>query len=368
MTEDSCYWIAFSLIDGIGPARFKLLKDYFGTVKAVYFAEKRELINIGLSQNIANRLEIFRNTYDLDSYILRLEKLDIRPVTYEQHEYPSLLKQTVNPPIVLYVKAVADVDVNQLFSYPTMAVVGTRKVTSYGKQVTQLITRQLVENDFTIVSGLALGVDGIAHQSVIENSGRTVAVMGCGLDQVYPSSHRQLADQIIQSSGAWVSEYPLGARALPGNFPARNRIISGLSLGVVVTEAAEDSGSLITAKCATDQGRDVFAIPGPITSQVSGGTLALIKQGAIPIASVNDILDYLPGFKKTNTAVGDSGKYANLTKEDLAIVDLLKNGDMALDEISQTTKMPAKNIASMLSMLEIKGIVIGDNGKYFLKK
>jgi len=368
MSDEEKYYVAFSAMDGIGPARFKLLKTYFGSAKNAYSASKNELLHIGLSENICDRLVKFRDKFDIDSYLLRLEKLDVRSVTIEQLDYPTLLKQTANPPIVLYVKALVSSDLSLIFSLPSIAIVGTRKVTPYGRQVTQMITAELVLNGFCVVSGLALGVDGITHQTVLESRGKTIAVMGCGLDQVYPSSHRVLADKIIESGGIWVSEYPLGTRALPGNFPARNRIISGLSLGVVVTEAAEDSGSLITARCATEQGRDVFAVPGPITSQVSGGTLSLIKQGAIPIASVNDILEILPGFKKTNTKTSNSGNYANLSTEELAVVDLLKNGDLALDEISQTIKIPAESLASILSMLEIKGVVVGDNGKYFLRK
>lgn len=368
MKEEYRYWLAFSVINGIGPARFKLLVNYFGSAENAYKASRKELLAVGLTEIMVNRLIDFRNNFNIDSYYLRLTKLHIKPLTYEQLEYPSLLKQTVNPPIVLYVRALPATNIQQLFSLPAVAIVGTRKITPYGRQVTQMITLGLVQNGFCIVSGLALGVDGIAHQAAIENQGKTIAVMGCGLDQVYPSSHRQLADQILESGGAWVSEYPLESKALPGNFPARNRIISGLSLGVVVTEAADDSGSLITARCATEQGRDVFAVPGPITSQVSGGTLSLIKQGAIPIACVNDILDSLPGFKKTNTLTINGGNYANLSKEELIIVDLLKNGDLSLDEISQTIKISAGNLASTLSVLEIKGVVVGDNGKYFLRK
>jgi len=213
-------------------------------------------------------------------------------LAYDEENYPKLLKNIEDKPIVIYAKTKKKNDFS-IFDRKTIAVVGTRRITAYGKQVTAMLAKGLVEKGWVIVSGLARGVDRVAHETTIYNKGLTVAVLGCGLEMVYPSEHRQLAEKIIESGGMLISEFPPGTPMAAKNFPLRNRIISGMSLGVVVTEAAEKSGSLITASCAAQQGREVFAVPGPINSPLSQGTAQLIKKGAKLVSNINDIIEEL---------------------------------------------------------------------------
>lgn len=212
-------------------------------------------------------------------------------LTLKDKNYPKLLREISNPPPVLYVQTSRKLE--EIFANPAISVVGTRNISSYGRIVTQKITRDLVQHGFTIVSGLARGVDVCAHQTALVHSGLTIAILGSGIDCIYPPEHLRIANQIAQN-GAIISEFPLGTRASALNFPRRNRIISGLSLGVVVTEASQKSGTMITASYAADYGREVFAVPGPITSYYSKGTSELIKKGAKMVTEVQDILEEFP--------------------------------------------------------------------------
>jgi len=288
--EERKYWVGFNVSQGIGPARFKLLLEYFGSAKKAFEAPVEELIKIGLPKNLVSKLEKFRKNFDTDSYFIRVEKLGIKILTSEDKSYPKLLKEVGDSPPVLYVKCRRLADI---FKQKAIAVVGTRTPTEYGRRVTEMIVKQLVTNGWVIVSGLARGIDRVAHQTAIKNNGLTIAVLGTGFDNIYPPENKSLAEKIVETGGAVISEFPLGAKIEPGNFPARNRIISGLSLGVVVTEAACDSGSLITASWAANQGREVFAVPGPVTSRFSAGTSELIKKGAKLVWDVDDILEEL---------------------------------------------------------------------------
>jgi len=290
--EEKKYWIAFSVFEGIGPVRFKLLKDYFGSAKNVFEASEKNLKETGLSEKIINNFLDFRQSFDFSSYLLRLDRLGINVLAYDEENYPKLLKNIEDKPIVIYAKTKKKNDFS-IFDRKTIAVVGTRRITAYGKQVTAMLAKGLVEKGWVIVSGLARGVDRVAHETTIYNKGLTVAVLGCGLEMVYPPEHRQLAEKIIESGGMLISEFPPGTPMAAKNFPLRNRIISGMSLGVVVTEAAEKSGSLITASCAAQQGREVFAVPGPINSPLSQGTAQLIKKGAKLVSNINDIIEEL---------------------------------------------------------------------------
>jgi DNA processing protein len=290
--DEKKYWIGFSVFAEIGPLRFKLLKDYFGSAKDAFNASEKELKETGLSEKIVEKFLRFRKDFDFSSYLLRLDRLGISSLTYEEESYPKLLKSIIDKPILLYIKTKTK-DNFEIFKQKAIAIVGTRKITPYGEKVTEMISKQLVKKDWVIVSGLARGVDKIAHQTALGNNGLTIGVLGCGLEMVYPLEHRQLAEKIIDTGGALVSEFPLDTKIEARNFPLRNRIISGLSLGVVVTQAAEKSGSLITASYGAEQGREVFAIPGPITSIYSKGTFQLINKGAKLINNVDDILEEL---------------------------------------------------------------------------
>lgn len=296
--EEKKYWVAMTAFPGIGPVRFKLLTDYFGSAKKAYRASERELAETGLRRNLVSGFLKFRSKFDLSSYFVRLKDLGIETVCAEEDNYPILLKEIVDRPPVIYIKILNYIpppagQITKIFKMPAMAVVGTRKVTEYGKKATETIVLGLVENKLVVVSGLARGVDGIAHRQAIDCKGLTIAVLGNGLDSVYPPEHKSLAEEVVKSGGALVSEFPLDTPLARENFPARNRIISGLSLGVVVTEAAESSGSLITASCAAEQGREVFAVPGPITSPLSQGTAQLIKKGAKLVGGIDDIMEEL---------------------------------------------------------------------------
>ncbi|MBU2577457.1 DNA-processing protein DprA [Patescibacteria group bacterium] len=291
--EEKKYWIAFSVFEGIGPLRFKLLLSYFGTAQKAFKASAKELRVIGLPEKITENFLKFRENFNFDSYFIRIEENAVKTIFCEEENYPNLLKEIDSMPPVLYVKLSGNTVLEEVFNKKSIAIVGSRKMTPYGEKVTKTITKELVLKDWCIVSGLARGVDRIAHEAAIENKGTTIAVVGSGLDCVYPPEHKTLADKIIKNGGLIFSEFPFGAKITAGNFPARNRIISGLSLGVVVTEAALDSGSLITASYAAEQGREVFAVPGPINSSLSEGTASLIKKGAKLVTRVEDILEEL---------------------------------------------------------------------------
>lgn len=292
MDDDAPYWIAFSVFPGIGPVRFALLRDYFGSAQAAWKADWEALRKIHLGDKLVGEFLAFRKTFRLHEYLAKLEALNVHVLTLDDPRYPKRLKEIPDAPFLLYIKAKPSKE--KLNLDRTIAVVGTRKITRYGQDVTRRIVEGLVSYGFTIVSGMAYGVDAVAHQAAIDSGGKTIAVLGCGIDIIAPPSNARLYRAMgEQGFGAVVSEMPLGLAPSKGLFTARNRIISGLSLGVVVTEGADDSGALITARNAAEQGREVFAVPGPITSPFSRGPAKLIKQGAKLVETVEDILDEL---------------------------------------------------------------------------
>ncbi|MBI1919141.1 DNA-protecting protein DprA, partial [Candidatus Microgenomates bacterium] len=243
----------------------------------------------------------------------------------------------------------------------SIAVVGTRKISNYGREVTRFLVGELVNAGLTIVSGLAIGVDAAAHETTLEAGGKTIAVLGCGVDCCNPRTNQWLYDKIISGNGVVVSEMPLGHFALKGLFPARNRIISGLSLGVLVIEGAGDSGALITARDAGEQGREVFAVPGPITSSLSVGPAELIKKGAKLVVSARDILEELdigPRANPTSPLRFRSGlRGVQATPEEEKILQVLENGELHFDEIVRKSAMETSQVGSLLSIMEIKGMV-----------
>ncbi len=291
MDEETTCWVGFSVFPGIGPVRFKLLRTYFGSAKAAWNASPATLKKIKLGERLTDNFVDFRKQFDIDAYLRQLEKLHVSVLTLKSPKYPRLLKEIPDAPFLLYVRGKnTGTPINM---ERTIGVVGTRHVTPYGVEVTKKLVRELVAKGFTIVSGMAFGVDAVAHQAAIDAGGKTIAVLGCGIDIIAPSSNARLYWAIARGGGAIVSEMPLGLRPSKGMFPARNRIISGLSLGVVVTEGASDSGSLITARNAGEQGREVFAVPGPITNVLSRGPSKLLKNGAKLVESAEDILEEL---------------------------------------------------------------------------
>lgn len=263
MLKNISYYLAFSHFLGIGPVRFEALMKYFGNVKGAYNAREIELAKT-IGSHYAGKFLQFRNEFDANEKIEELKKKEITVLTEEDEHYPGQLKNIPDPPICLYVKGNVD-NLNFEKDY-FIGIVGTRKPTSYGQKIAGKFAYELASAGFVIVSGMAIGVDTVAHLSCLEAKGKTVAILGCGVDIVYPRQNEKLYQNIIASGGLVISEFPPGHTVLKGLFIARNRLISGLSKGVLVIEGASDSGALITARYAAEQGKEVFAPPGPLTS------------------------------------------------------------------------------------------------------
>lgn len=364
MDEEKKYWLGFSAFPGIGPLRFKLLINYFGSAAKAWHTDVRTLIKIGLGEKLTQKFDHFRNTFLLDEYINEIEKKEIKVITIKDKEYPALLSQISDAPFLIYLRGeldIAQIEVQPRIA-PCVAVVGTRKITAYGETVTRQITAGLVDAGVTIVSGMAYGVDTVAHQTSVENGGKTIAVLGCGVDIIHPKVNTTLYWQIIKKHGVVISEFPVGMYAEKGLFPARNRIISGLSLGIVVTEGAQDSGALITARYAAEQGREVFAVPGPITSDLSKGPTILLKQGAKLVTEASDILEELQ--IRPNRQIDQSGKTKNqnLSQDEQKILELLQNENLHFDEIVKRSNIVAAKLGSILTMMEMKGIIKNQGG------
>jgi len=288
LSEERLYSFALSFCPDLGSQRLFLLKRYFGSIKKVWEAPEWELLKTGLRPNIVKKLISIRQRVNLDSPFIRLRENGIECQILADKKYPENLKKIDNPPFTIFVKGIIKSQDRK-----AIAVVGSRRMTSYGQKATQRLVTDLVKKKITIVSGLARGVDTAAHQTALRMGGRTIAVLAGGLDRIYPPENQRLAWTISQNHGALVSEYPPGFPPNKENFPARNRLIAGLSLGTLVIEGAIHSGSLITARFAAEQGREVFAVPGPIDSLNSQAPLSLIRQGAKPVQSAQDILEEL---------------------------------------------------------------------------
>jgi DNA processing protein len=290
--DDKKYWIGFNLIQGIGAVRMQGLIAYFGELESAWRASPAELAQAGLGLKVIERVIQARESVDLEKVWEKIEKQGIKILTWQDEAYPQRLKEIDQPPPVLYIRGEYLPD--DLFA---VAIVGTRRVTPYGRQITEELAAYLAANGMTVISGLARGVDAVAHQATLRAGGCTIGVLGSGVDKIYPPEHRALAEQMLER-GAIISDYAPGAPPDASNFPPRNRIISGLSLAVVVIEAGETSGALITAEFAAEQGREVFAVPGSILAPQSKGTNKLIQNGALPLLSVDDLmqaLDIHPG-------------------------------------------------------------------------
>ncbi len=349
MDNEKLYWLAFSAFNGIGPKRFALLTNYFGSAKKAWRAKEKDLLEIGLGPKLTTELLKFRRDFKPRSYFLRLRENEIECYFLDDEKYPESLKKIDNPPFLLYVKGAIGPKDNL-----AIAVVGTRKMTGYGGQVTESLVTELVSAGLTIVSGLARGVDSMAHKAALSAGGRTIGVLACGLDIVYPPENASLVKDIINGQGAVISEFPLGMQPMPGSFPARNRIISGLALGTVIIEAPEKSGALITARLAAEQGREVFAIPGPVTSPNAAGPSHLIKMGAKLVFKIDDILEEL-GIESEKDR--DSKKIIAENIDEERVLSLIKDEAKHIDEIVRQTGFDPGKVASIMSLMEIKGKV-----------
>lgn len=353
--EERLYWLGFAVFPGIGPVRFRKLLDHFGTAKSAWESKVEDLKKGGLGEKTAVGFDEFRRKFSADDYFEKLKDAGVKFFTLQDPEYPQFLAKIKNPPIVLFCKG--EFSFNAEENQKTVAIVGTRKITSYGRQVTELVTRDLVDAGCVIVSGLAMGVDSMAHGATLENSGKTIAVLGSGVDLCTPRENSFLYEKILETGGAIVSEFPLGQEPVRGSFPSRNRIIAGLSVGVVVTEGAADSGALITASNAASQQRKVFAIPGPITSDYSKGPNSLIAKGAIPVSGARDILEVLGFGKGIPTSPRLRGASKGETKEEQMIIDLLRREELHIDELIKRTSIQASVIGTVLSLMEMKGLI-----------
>ena len=271
-----------------GPVRMRLLLSYFKSAKKIWESSGEELMRVGLNRKIVSGFIYHRKNFDFDKYFGLLKRMSVDFITIKDKGYPENLKRIEDAPYILYVKG-------KLYKKDrnAVAIVGSRKMTSYGKKVSEILSSSLSKRGITIISGLARGIDTIAHSTAVACGGRTIAVMACGLDIVYPPENRRLAENIVKKGGAVISEYPLGQPPSRGNFPNRNRIISGLSRAVIVVEGEKRSGTLLTASRAAEQGIPVFAVPGPITSSLSYASYFLIKNGANILFSVDDVIEEL---------------------------------------------------------------------------
>jgi DNA processing protein len=343
------FWVGFSKVAGIGPVRLRALLDYYGDIEAAWQANPGEWRAIGLNRRLVENLVKVRQSLDLEAELEKLEKLGVSVLTWDSPDYPSPLKNIADPPPTLYIRG-------NLASQDewALAVVGTRRATVYGKECARLLVSGLVKSGITIISGLAYGIDTEAHHTAVKLGGRTIAVLGCGVDIIYPAENRKLGQNIIEN-GALISEYPLGTKPEGGNFPRRNRIISGLSVGVLVVEGSIQSGAQITANYALEQGREVFAVPGSILRKSGSGPNYLIQNGAKLVTHVNDILEELnltmvAQHIEARAIIPDNDKEAALLKH-------LSAEPIHVDELGQVTGLTASDIASTLTMMELKGMV-----------
>jgi DNA processing protein len=351
--DELAYWVAFTRILGIGPVRFKMLLDYFHEdVAAAWKANGKELAQAGLDQKIIDSFIKQRASSIPQQELEILERLRVQVITMKDKAYPSLLKEIYNAPSVLYVAGTLKKDEDSF----ALGIVGTRKVSTYGRQVTEQLARELAQGHVTVVSGLAHGIDTIAHTAALDAGGRTIAVMASGLDIIYPSENTGLARRIVESGqGALVTEFPLGVKPDSKNFPARNRIISGLSQGILVTEAPKQSGALITANFALEHGREVFAVPNGIYAVGSVGVNKLIQDGAHLVTDVQDILMALNLFMIPEHIEMQAALPDNI--EERTLLPLLSHDPRHIDEIIRESGLPVTTVVSTFMMMEIKGMI-----------
>lgn len=349
--------VALSQVSHIGPVRLGRLRDAFGSLDVAWSAPERELRGV-LDERACRAVLLAREQVSPVELMRRLEGSGAEVVTVLDDVYPRILREIPGPPPVLYVRGTLPRQ-----DEPTIAVVGTRRASSYGREATTRIAGELAAAGVTIVSGLAKGIDGFAHRAAIENEGRTVAVLASGVDVIYPPEHRQLAERIA-AAGALISDYPPGTRPDAPNFPARNRIISGLSRATIVVEAPARSGALITVGFAADQGRDVYAVPGSILSANSDGTNRLLRQGAIPLTAAADLLEDL------NLVSGGTSEPEQIafpmSDEERAIYALITSEPQHIDELAYGAGITIATASALMTMLELKGLVVNAGAQHYM--
>ena len=378
LNQNLKYWVALKWVEGVGNVGFKALLEAFGTPQKVFEAPLSMIKAVpGIGDKTAPQIKSFKDWKKVEKELEFADRTCVSIVTSQDPLYPSQLLSTYDYPAFLYVKGhLKEDDVN-------VAVVGSRTASTYGKFTTERLCRELVLRGITVISGLARGIDSAAHRGALSGKGRTIAVLGCGLDVVYPPENEKLFTE-ISLQGALISEFPFGTPPNAPNFPTRNRIISGISLGVVVVEASEKSGSLITARLALEQGREVFAVPGSIDSSGSRGTNKLIKQGAKLIENVEDILEeILPQVTRAPKSVKpdqrqkqpeDHQKILTLSPDPVlketekTVWQVLSQKPVHIDQIITSTGLTAHEVLVILLNLELQGLIEQKPGKTYMRK
>jgi DNA processing protein len=343
------FWVGFNLVKGIGAVRMRALLSYFDSLEDAWNAAPDQLREAGLSPKLAETVINVRAGVDLERVWDQIEKLGVTVLTWEDELYPPRLKEIEQPPPVIYVRGEITLD-----DHFAVAIVGTRRITPYGRQITEDLASFLAGQGITIVSGLARGVDAVAHSAALKAGGRTIGVLGSGVDKIYPPEHLPMAEKMMKQ-GAVVSDYAVGTPPESANFPPRNRIISGLSMATVVIEAGETSGALITAEFAAEQGREVFAVPGSILAPQSKGTNRLIQKGAQPLLTPQDLMQTLNltragEFKAARKAIPADALEAQLLSS-------LGDEPVHVDEIRNATGLPIEKVSATLTLMELKGMV-----------
>lgn len=371
-------WIALNMTPGIGPRAAAKLLERFGGAEAVFGATRAELEAVRLRPEAIDSIRA-REFFDkAEDELARARSIGVDVLLLDDGVYPSLLREIFDPPITLYVRGAW----SECLEKPCVAIVGSRRCSTYGQNTATMLARDLAQRGVTIISGLARGIDAAAHRGALEAGGKTVAVMGTGLDEVYPRDHRKLVDQILAAGGALVSEFPLETPPAPQNFPYRNRVISGLSLGVLIVEAAENSGSLITARLAMEQNREVWAVPGNITSRNSFGTNYLIKgAGAKLVQQWQDVASELPPDIAAELLPPPPAKKDRGLVEQLALVPgdlspsehavwkLLSTDEPThIDLLAEESKLSVPELTGALLALEMRDLIRQLPGKCFVRK
>lgn len=351
--SERTYWVAFRMAPAIGRARFELLLKAFGALERAWRASPEALRAAGLDARAITSVSTLKARIDPDAEMARLERAGIRVLTWEDQDYPARLKQIYDLPPVLFIKGSLLPEDER-----SIAVVGTRRSTAYGREAAAFLTRDLAQRGVTIISGLARGIDAIAHKTALEAGGRTIAVLGHGLDRLYPPEHAALAAEVARH-GALVSEYPLGVRPDAQNFPRRNRIMSGMSLGTLVVEAPQGSGAIWTVRHALEQDREVFCVPGSIFSPASQATNLLIQQGAKLVMDYKDILEELnlADVAETQLPLPLPALVAPADDTEAAILSRLAYEPTHIDDVSRDTGLPMPTLSGTLTLMELKGLV-----------
>jgi DNA processing protein len=366
-------WLALSFVAGVGRRTAKVMIERFDSPTACLDASPATLESQGLKRECVLSIKSPEHRERAESELVKLKELGAELIVLSDPRYPPLLREIYDPPIVLYVIG----DISRALAQPGIAIVGSRHCSTYGRNASEMIGRDLAANGVTIISGLARGIDGAAHKAALDAGGQTIAVMGTGIDVVYPKEHKKLAEQIAKE-GVLMTEFPLGTPPLSQNFPFRNRVISGLGFGVVIVEGAERSGSLITARMARDQGRDVFAVPGNITSSKSFGPNYLIKDGAKLVQTWQDVVEELPSELKARILStspykqGDSQPVMDelvLSETERNVLSLIKLDEaIQIDQLIYASKLSRGELMSALLKLEMLDRIRQLPGKSFARR